>query len=219
MRSIGVRPARSGFASFCQDKRKSRCKRESFALDSRFSWLDQWITGRIKSFHVADKRKSCCRRESFAFDSRCSWLDRWITGRIKSFHVADRRKPRCKRESFALDYGSQAGSRAFAPLRGTSDFCRGKSHQNRFSPDARRCCASVPCAPRLSGHGAGTRYAQTPAPLRPAQAPVLGVLYGSVRKAKAKAEARARARAKATPTAKPTATAGARSGRRAKIPG
>ncbi|RMW97111.1 hypothetical protein D9R12_03045 [Pseudoxanthomonas spadix] len=62
-RSGGSRPASSGFASFCQDKRKSRCKRESLAFDSRFSWLDQWITGRIKSFHVASRRELLLSRQ------------------------------------------------------------------------------------------------------------------------------------------------------------
>ena len=47
-----------------------------------------------------------------------------------------------------------------------------------FAPDTRRCdeAASVPCAPRLTRHGAQTRCAQTGAPLRPRQAVVLGSL-------------------------------------------
>jgi len=60
-RSGGSRPASSGCSFRSQDKRKSRCKRESLAFDSRFSWLDQWITGRIESFHVASRRELLCR--------------------------------------------------------------------------------------------------------------------------------------------------------------
>jgi hypothetical protein len=46
--------------------------------------------------------------------------------------------------------------------------------------NTRRCCAPVPCAPRLKWHGVGTRCAQTPAPLRPFQPAVLGSLDGAV---------------------------------------
>jgi len=58
-------------------------------------------------------------------------------------------------------YRTLSKIKGFHALSGATFFCRGKRRQNRFSPDARRCCASVPCAPRQAGHGAQTRFAQT----------------------------------------------------------
>jgi hypothetical protein len=93
----------------------------------------------------------------------------------------------CESSAFACAVAQRVAHeqvQSFRALRAQLPFVAAKGSKTAFAgpqegiENTRRRYAAVPCAPQLKWHGAGTRCAQTPAPLRPFQPPVLGSLYG-----------------------------------------